>query len=30
MDFYDDQLRVYRRILTFMGTVDIRGNTFRQ
>lgn len=29
MDFYDDQLRVYRRILTFMGTVDRRGNTFR-
>ena len=30
MDFYDDALRVYRRILTFMGSVDRRGNTFRQ
>jgi len=30
MDFYDDQLRASRRILTFMGTVDKRGNTFTQ
>jgi len=27
-DFYDDAMRSYRRILTFMGTVDLRGNTF--
>ena len=28
MDFYDDALRVSRRILTFMGSMDRRGNTF--
>lgn len=27
-DFYDDQYRVYRSIITVSGTVDIRGNTF--
>ena len=30
VDFYDDQLRVYRSILTVGGLVDIRGNTFTQ
>ena len=30
VDFYDDQLRVYRSILTVGGVVDIRGNTFTQ
>lgn len=28
MDFYDDSFGAYRRILTFMGSVDKRGNTF--
>lgn len=28
MDFYDDQLQAYRVILTFMVSVDKRGNTF--
>lgn len=29
-DFYDDAVKASRRILTFMGTVDVRGNTFTQ
>jgi len=27
-DFYDDNLRVYRAIITVSGVVDRRGNTF--
>lgn len=29
-DFYDDTIKAARRILTFMGTVDTRGQTFTQ
>ena len=28
MEFYDDLTRASRRVLTFMGEVDIRGNTY--
>jgi len=29
-DFYDETTKASRRILTFMGDVDMRGNTFTQ
>ena len=28
MDMYDDQLRMFRTIVTVSGIIDIRGNTF--